>query len=223
MQLKFESKFTELTEVQLPKFSGTRVMMMPLILGDLTSIPKSLSHYRETLSQLFQLMDPKHQGQVGYLTIDEKSVSAGQTHRRAGPHVDGVFNDSCGGWGGGGGGWGSKGNGMITVSSRAGCKAYQQTFEGEIGQDGECDKLIPQMDESKATIFQAGRAYWVDGLCVHESLVQNEDCERTFVRLSMPSKAPWFAGYTKNPLGILPTGPVLDRRTFQSEAEVVLK
>lgn len=222
MKLQFESKFTELTDVTLPKFSGTRVMHMPLILGDLNSIPEGLNHYKETLSQLFKLMDPKHLGKVGYITIDEKKVMGGKTHRRQGLHVDGVYDDSCGGWGGGGG-WGSKGNGMITVSSLAGCKAYNQSFDGEIGRDGECDKLADQLIEEKSTVFQAGRAYWVDGLCVHESLVQPEDCERTFVRLSMPSKAPWFEGYTKNPLGIQPTGPILKPRSFQNSKEVVLK
>lgn len=195
-------------------------MMMPLVLGDLNSIPKSLEHYKETFSQMFSMMDQKHKSQVGYITIDEKMVQAGKTHRRAGLHVDGVFNDSCGGWGGGG--WGSHGNGMITVASKKGCKSYNQLFDGEIGKDGECDKIIDQLDENKAEVFKDGVAYWVDGLCVHESVAQPEDCERIFVRLSMPSKAPWFDGYTKNPLGILPTGKILSKREFQSESEIVL-
>jgi hypothetical protein len=221
MQIKFESNFKELQPITLPIFTGTRVMMMPIVLGDITSIPKTLSHYNQTFLQLFELMDQKHVGQVGYITIDEKAVKAGETHRRKGLHVDGVFNDSCGGWGGGG--WGSHGNGMITVSSVKGCKAYNQLFDGEIGKDGECEKLISQLDKNKSEIFKEGVAYWVDGLCVHESLVQNEDCNRIFVRLSLPSKAPWFEGYTKNPLGILPTGKILPKRKFQSATEVVLQ
>lgn len=63
----------------------------------------------------------------------------------------------------------------------------------------------------------------VDGLCVHESVEQKEDCERIFVRLSMPSAAPWFEGYTKNPLGILPTGKILPKREFQAESEIILE
>jgi hypothetical protein len=51
-------------------------------------------------------------------------------------------------------------------------------------------------------------------MCVHESVPVATDTERTFVRLSMPSTAPWFEGYTVNPKGILPTGPILPRRTF---------
>lgn len=222
MKIAFESKFNEMSKVRLPDFSGTRIMMMPLILGDLNSIPESLNHYKETFKDLFKLTDPKHFGKVGYITIDEKEVLKGNTHRRSGLHVDGVYNDSCGGWGGGGG-WGSVGNGMITVSSVEGCKAYNQKFDGIIGKDGECDLLEDQLDESKATIFKKNTAYWVDGLCVHESLPQKENTKRTFVRLSMPSNAPWFDGYTKNPKGIQPTGEILSKRKYQNEREVILK
>lgn len=222
MKLKFESKFKELEKVILPPFSNTRVMMMPLILGDLNSIPESLAHYKSTLSELFHLMDQNHKGKIGYLTIDEKFIKKGDTHRRSGLHVDGVFNDSCGGWGGGGG-WGSVGNGMITVASEQGCKAYNQALEGVIGEDGECDLLKDKLKEENATIFKKNTAYWVDGLCVHESIQQEKDVNRTFLRLSMPSKAPWFKGYTKNPLGIKPTGKILDMREYQISKEVKLK
>jgi hypothetical protein len=215
--VKFESKFKELTEVSLPQFTGTRVMMMPILIGDLSSVPSQLDHYGSTLQQLFGLSDPKHYGKVGYITIDEKVVQAGSTHRRSGLHVDGVFNGSCGGWGGGGGSWGSKGNGMITVSSVAGCKAYQQELEGEFGKDGEADSFKSQLKEECATIFKPYVAYWVDGLCVHESLSMPENTARQFVRLSMPSKGPWFIGYTENPLGVLPTGEILDSRPYMSE------
>lgn len=221
MNIQFESKFNKLSAVTLPEFSGTRVMMMPLILGDLSSIPESLNHYLPTFKELFSLMDAKHQGQVGYITIDEKHVKVGQSHRRQGLHVDGVFNNSCGGWGGGG--WGSVVNGMITVASAKGCKAYNQSFDGEIGKDGECDKLASQLKEENSTVFEENVAYWVDGLCVHQSLELEQDTNRIFLRLSMPSSAPWFEGYTKNPKGVMPTGKILKQREFQKAPEVVLK
>src|ERR1700722_15952177 len=147
--MKFESIFNHVGEIELPPFSGTRVMMMPLIIGDPNSIPETLSHYVKCLSGLFALSDSKHKGQVGYFTIDEKYVSKGSTHRRAGLHVDGIYNGSCGSWGGGGG-WGSVGNGMLTVSSIPGCKAYRQSFDGHLGMDGECDMIQHQCDENKS-------------------------------------------------------------------------
>lgn len=193
-------------------------MMMPLILGDLNSIPLTLQHWKETLGRMFEQCR-KHFGSVGYITIDEKEVKAGKTHRRAGLHVDGVYNGSCGGWGGGddGGGWGAVGNGMFTVSSVAGCRAYNQTFEGKIGKDGECDQFVNQLDQSKSELFGANVLYWVDGLCVHESLPMPQDTKRQFVRLSMPSKAPWFEGYSVNPLGVQPTGAILPKRPYMGD------
>ena len=63
-------------------------------------------------------------------------------------------------------------------------------------------------------IFNAGQIYWVDGACVHESLPVSELTKRQFVRLSMPSNAPWFDGYTENPTGILPSNEILPRRAL---------
>lgn len=52
-----------------------------------------------------------------------------------------------------------------------------------------------------------------------------EDCERTFVRLSMPNDAPWYNGYTKNPKGIKPTGVIIPAAGWGriGENEVILK
>ncbi len=58
--------------------------------------------------------------------------------------------------------------------------------------------------------------YWMHGLCVHESVPQYKTVPRQFVRLSLPSRAPWFEGYTENPYGVMPTGPILPRREFMN-------
>ena len=202
----FESRFEFVGHTALPKFAETRIMMMPV---DLASgrLPDSLRHYQDTFNCLRGLA-PCLEG-IGYLTIDEKSVPSGQTHRRAGLHVDGIYRNGRGSWGGG---WGAVGAGMLTVSSHAGCRAWRGTFDPWPGDEGDCDHLRHQLGH--ATFFAAGDVYWLDGLCVHESMPMPEDTERQFVRLSMPSDAPWFDGYTENPLGVQPTGPILARREF---------
>jgi len=102
---KFKSDFKKVGEVNLPEFTGTRVMMMPIVIGDLNSVPEDLHHYNDFLAELFDIPEAnQHKGKVGYITIDEKSVEPGNSHRREGLHVDGVFQGSCGGWGGGMGG-----------------------------------------------------------------------------------------------------------------------
>jgi hypothetical protein len=187
-------------------------MMMPLVLGDMASVPDFLAHYRDVIKALFDLGG--HAGKIGYLTIDEKRVEAGATHRRTGLHVDGIYQGRAGGWGGGGGGsWGSAGNGMLTVSSAAGCRAFSKEFTGWPGMEGECDHLADQCSDEAATVFGPGEVYWVDGLCVHESMAMAENTTRQFVRLSLPSDGPWFEGYTENPLGVKPSAEILPPRT----------
>jgi hypothetical protein len=54
----------------------------------------------------------------------------------------------------------------------------------------------------------ANEVYWCNPTAVHESIPMVADVARQFVRLSMPSMAPWHEGYTRNPLGVEPTGPI---------------
>lgn len=225
MATKFKSKLERRGEVSLPDPTHTRVMMMPIVLGDLKSVPAEYKDWHRLLTAMFDTA-AQHNGQVGYLTIDEKEVGAGESHRRKGLHVDGVHQPqpstpaapastsySGGGWGGGGG-WGAIGTGMLTVASHVGCRAWAQEFEGRADGEGGCEHLRDQLDPAAEVVFGAGELFWLDGLCVHESIVQLRPVFRQFVRLSMPSCSPWFEGYTENPLGVKPTGPVLPRRIF---------
>jgi len=208
----FTSKFHKVGNVQLPRFSGTRVMMLPIIIGERKSMPDFVSHYSWTAWRLAQMADVEHLGKVGYLTIDEKPVEEWKTHRRAGMHVDGGMNAA---WGGSQRPWASA-TGMLTVSSHHGCVAWAQDFDGEIGEEGSCEHLRNQLS-SPGTLFGAGEVYWCDGLCVHESIPQPIPVKRQFVRLSLPSTAPWYEGYTENPLGVQPTGPILPRRIYMDD------
>lgn len=276
---EFVSSFSFEGEVVFPEFSGTRVMMMPVVLGDMASVPETLSAWNDVVERLFGMQD--YNGEIGYLTIDEKIVSAGRTHRRPGMHVDGVYNKLYGGWGGGGGGWGGGGTperkqppakrhpepltlpsgggwggggggwgggssrheprqkpqprrkpqpgerpdigrgvssgfgtGFLTVSSLEGCRAWDQEFIGFPGDEGECEHLADQCRADAELTLKANGVYWLDPLCVHESLAMKEHAPRQFLRLSLPSTAPWFEGYTENPLGVKPSGPILARRDF---------
>lgn len=208
----FESRFEYCGVTSFPSFTGTRVMMMPFLLGIPESLPDFLSAWREPVTSICSFR-PQHAGQVGYLTIDEKVLAEGETHRRAGLHVDGVYRKGNGSWGGGG--WGSVGTGMLTVSSIPACRAFNQHFDGWPGEEGDCEHMRDQLTDG--TLLASGEVFWLDGLCVHESLrMKSRMTERQFVRVSLPSNAPWFEGYTVNPSGVLPTGPILLRREFMS-------
>lgn len=194
------------TPMTFPDFSDTRIMMMPVVLGDLRGIP---DHYRAFVERLYGMIERRFEGEIGYLTIDERVVQAGNTLRRSGLHVDGYYQGRCGAWGGGGG-WGSVGNGMLTVSSTPHCKAYLGRFAEEPDPEGGCDHFV--LDEQHSETFSPNEVYWVDGACVHESLPVDVDTPRQFVRLSMPNNGPWFEGYTPNPEGIMPSAETLPRR-----------
>lgn len=193
--------------LKFPEFTGERVMMMPVVIGSIDGAP---AQYGGLIRQLYDVTEARHFAKVGYLTIDERDLFPGETLRRAGLHVDGYYHGRCGAWGGGGG-WGSVGNGMLTISSTAHCRAYLGMIDGIPGDEGECDHLTMPCE---GEIFAAGEVYWVDGACVHESLPVTEPTRRQFVRLSMPNNGPWFEGYTPNPTGIMPTGEILPRRKF---------
>lgn len=217
--MSFQSTFRKVWHalpIPFPQFSGTRVMMMPVKIGSLAGVP---SAYQGLVSELYGMTEWRFSDDTGYLTIDEKSLEAGQTLRRAGRHVDGFYHGRSGGWGGGGG-WGSVGNGMLTVSSTPHCRAYLGNFEGAPGPEGDCEHLDLN---SEGHVFEAAQVYWVDGACVHESMPVERDTDRQFVRLSMPSNGPWFANYTPNPEGIMPraSAEILDARQLGTDQHAI--
>lgn len=220
--MAFTSEYKRIGWARLPEYSGTRVMMLPVVIGDIDSLPSFVAQYRGAFACLSFSSPENHEGKVGYLTIDEKGVLPGATHRRAGLHVDGIYRgEPRGGWSGGGG-WaggksGSNATGMLTVSSHAGCRIWAQEFEGWPGDEGGCEHLRGEL-KSEGTVIGPGEVYWMGGLCVHESIPQPEAVKRQFVRLSLPSDCPWFEGYTENPLGVKPTGEILPRRVFMDAA-----
>lgn len=220
---QFFSNFTEMGFVSFPDFTNTRVMMMPIVIGDTTSIPPVLKHYTQMIKSIFDIAQARYHGQVGYVTIDESHVEKGKTHRRPGLHVDGI-----GGWGGPGTWGGSEeciaemlrlpintenkyhyGPGMFLMASHSGCVAWRQTFKGEPGSNGECGHLVPQCEDKHKRILDANRIYWLNPMCVHAATEMPEETPRQLLRLSMPSNAPWFDEYTPNPLGVQPGGPII--------------
>lgn len=75
------SEMRSICSVTFPAFSGLRIMMMPIDLGAPHTVPGG---YRSMVAASTNLRSG-----VAYLTVDERDVPAGQTHRRPGRHVDG--------------------------------------------------------------------------------------------------------------------------------------
>jgi hypothetical protein len=208
----FTSAYRAMGDLEFPAFTGLRVMMLPVVIDDADSVPPAYADWRAAFLRLSSFAI-QHAGEVGYLTIDEAHVSAGETHRRPGLHVDGWYRGEAGGWGGGGS-WGGGdtvggGTGMLVACSSDGARIWSGTFAGRPDPDGGCEHVRSQLGPAWEMV--PGIAYWCSPLCLHEAVPAREAGPRTFVRLSLPSKAPWFHGYTKNPL-VRPTGPILPSR-----------
>ena len=166
----FISRFQRVGRVELPPFEGIRVML-PIVMNDIGLLPDFLSKWRGTIGKLVALSNCK--SGVGLLTIDEKLVQPGKVHHRAGLHVDENCNSG-----------GSRG--MLTVSSHVGCRAFYQPFIGYPDDDGECEHLRDQC--IKGVNLQPGVVYWLDNLCVHESLPMKVPTLMQFVGLVMPTE-----------------------------------
>lgn len=183
-------------------------MMLPFLLEEpVYSTLGLIGKWENTLKALCDLASV-HRG-VAYVTIDEAVLQRGETHRRPGLHVDGVGeNGEYGSWGGGGK---YAANGMIVAASVRGCTAYRQDFDDAPGQNGDCEHLRWQLGED-AVFMKANIAYWCNPLCVHEGIGMEEQTFRQWIRLSLPSDAPWYEGYTVNP-NVKPTGEIRKRRS----------
>lgn len=194
-----------LGEREVPRDTGLRIMMMPFRLDDPGTVPFPVAKFVANVVRL----GPCQSG-VGYLTVDDALVRAGETHRRPGLHVDG-----SGLWGGPGpgGSWGARG--MLVAASHLGSRAWDQEVDGSIGPDGECERLRTQLQPEKERRLWMDHVYWLSPRCVHEGLPMKRTTRRTFIRISMPSEAPWFDGYTPSPFGVMPTGPILPARVAQ--------
>lgn len=196
----------DMGRINLPPPTGIRVMMMPFDLGRAReTLPNTLGLWRGVVNAMCGLVDDLTG--IGYLTIDEALVEAGTTHRRPGLHIDGV-----GPYGGGGGGYAGR-EGMLMVASHVGCRVWDQKLTFNPGKDGDCSHLAKLLDPDKAVVLRPNRAYWCSPVAVHETIPAETDVMRQFCRISFPSEEPWHEGYTPNPLGIQPTGPIHPART----------
>lgn len=206
----FSSVIDNLGPTQLPTFSGTRIMMMPFEVSDVSSLPTAIAPWRPVVSELIGRCNPGASG-VGYITIDEAVVAPGEMHRRPGLHVDGGIdpNGVKRGWGGPPPGvWGA--GGMVVAASVLGSVGWAQDFDGEPGQEGDCEHLRDQLNPDCEVPLVANTAFHLAALAVHE--VVPSSGPRQFLRISFPNDAPWYEGYTENPLGIKPAGPILPPR-----------
>ncbi len=177
--------------IQFPKFSGIRCLMLPYIQGDPFSVPDEYAPYREIVRDLFLSM-----GEVGFLTIDESPVRRGAPHRgarakygralhtEAGRHPDQVYV-----WGGGG--WGSShwvtldGDVSILIANNLddSCAVWPAWHE-DTSIDGDIGDQATRYPYEDSVVLKAGDVHRIGILTPHESLPVAADADPETFRWS---------------------------------------
>lgn len=195
--------------VAFPAPSNIQINMMPFKMGDLDSIPKEYHAYAPMIEACLGHV-PNERGRVGYLTIDERVVEAGQTHRRAGLHTDRHPNSTKGGdgqvsrWGGSIPGYG----GLFLGSNVPDSCSLLDCWVDAPGPHGDCEhlrgSLLEELTEREVgpTTMLPNRIYWINDTTPHESLPLPNNTPRQFFRLVTSNVSHWFRKHsTANPLG----------------------
>eukprot|EP00051_Salpingoeca_urceolata_P015508 m.201473 g.201473 ORF g.201473 m.201473 type:complete len:286 (+) comp18420_c0_seq1:12-869(+) len=239
--------FLQLDAVHFPEPTGINVNMMPIVMGDATTVPEDLHGYLSMINQC-----GFNSGDKVYLSIMETTVTPGTTQRRPGVHTDGTTISHWGvgwclmrdgGWAGNGYGW----EGQIMLprepdspynSWRDPENAIQVEFDGTEGiymasTDGRCrmwDMLDLRGDflgavprpKGDGTVCKPNTMYWMTDRTPHESLDAEgkEPYTRQWFRLVGSRVDRWFSKHsTANPLGIEPDCDIEDRDKFTGMAE----
>lgn len=80
--------------------------------------------------------------------------------------------------------------GIFCASSEIGCRAWQGTFEGEIGDEGDFSNMKNQLNQDNEVLFKKNRLYFMSSNTPHESLKIAKGTRRTFIRVTLNHNYP---------------------------------
>ena len=193
-------------KIEFPDYSGIRVLMMPFIQGDASSLPEPIrSNYGAIIESTYLT-----KGEIGYLTIDESPVKAGKAQRAYRSTTNRAIHTEAGKreqllcWGLG---WGKSPNvqlshelEILVASNVAGSTAWWDATVTDTTLDGDIGHLAHLFPYSEANILDVGEVAKLGVLTPHESLPLHEDTSRQFLRIvgyQLKGREPYF---TQNPL-----------------------
>jgi hypothetical protein len=193
-------------QINFPKFSGIRCLMMPYIQGDFDSVPEEYAAYREIINTVFS-----KQGDIGFLTIDESVVREGFPHRGKRAKYGRALHTEAGrlpnqvyAWGGGH--WGGKANvelerdvKIVLANNMDDTCAIWNTEHEDTSLDGDIGYAAEMYPYENATFMQAGQVEEIGILTPHESVPAKRTFNRQFLRImskGVHGREPYF---TKNP------------------------
>jgi len=194
--------FQQINTVVFPEPQSLKVNMMPIIMGELDSLPQELQGYQD----MIMATQLKHQTVV-YLTVHESMVEKGSTQRRPGIHTDATSKLGWGtGWGGG-----TKDKGIYLASSDGRCRVWNYLTQ-EVDEMGALEA-----PNAPSVVTEPNMMYWMTDRTPHESLPCEKTGTRQFFRLVSDEISAWFSQHnTPNPLGVQPTCPIIHTNKFKA-------
>ncbi len=164
--------------VEFPEFTGINVNMMPVSLGDMPKwLPAWCRPYEAMIQSVCSNIHLRERCGVGYLTIQETTVPAGESQRRPGLHTEKAMGPgSCGPYGTyepNGFGVGSfhhkqPSGGLYMASSVSGTCNVWDCRATPLGQGSCCEFLRQELDDPVP--MRANVLYWMHDSTPHESV-----------------------------------------------------
>ncbi len=176
-----KSDIRRAAKVTFPPFTGERIYMQPFLKTDgEVLLPSKLARWVPIVTAMLEGYETTKRM---YLMVDQSKVTAGQAHRRPGPHIDGN--------------WSERGGGecdpedfddtelVILASDVEGCVAYVGSYPRcDFAPGGDCSKM--DLSGLKQVPLKAGYTYVGTVATIHESVPVKETCNRTLVRINVP-------------------------------------
>lgn len=212
-----QQAFINMGRVQFPpQVRHININMMPFIIGDESSIPEEYSHYWPLIEKCHGEFNSRAEhGNVGYLTIQEGEVPAGESQRRPGLHIEApclVMTSKSRGllsshWGKGRIEFHDLMGGIYMASTVANsCKVWNaqiQNCADAVGNLGDIEHLREWLGEGYS--LGENQMVWLTDTTPHESLPVKSGCYRRYFRFVTSGVSVWYREHsTANRLGIEP-------------------
>lgn len=176
--------------VGFPQFTSERVYMRAF--NPSSPLPLELSRWQPTIDAMMEGID----AEVAYLTLDQKKLIAGQTHRRAGIHIDGYWNPKLHAHSSHGGGrhtgWEScdfsTREATLLASDYGACQAWTGTWQGNPEAGGDCSHI--DTSDMGSWFLTPGKCWAGNITMLHASMPVSHDVARTLVRITVPGWSP---------------------------------
>lgn len=177
--------------IEFPDYSGIRCLMMPYVQGDADSVPEQYAAYSRIIESVY--ID---KGDLGFLTIDESPVAAGNPHRGAHAKYSRALHTEAGidpanklyCWGGG---WGRAphrvtldvGVKILLANNLDDSCAVWKGEHRNTSEDGDIGEFANCYPYENATFLKAGEVHEIGIFTPHESLPVKRDFNRQFLRI----------------------------------------